>query len=36
VHVVEGYRSVPVRLANGHRSERTAISACRPNPICAA
>lgn len=25
VHHVEGYRSVPVRLANGHLSERTAI-----------
>ncbi len=32
VHVVEGYRNVPVRLANGHRNERTAISGLPAQP----
>ncbi|QOC24116.1 ABC transporter permease [Wenzhouxiangella sp. AB-CW3] len=32
VHYVEGYRNVPVRLANGHMSERTAISGLPAQP----
>ncbi len=32
VHHVEGYRNVPVRLANGHLSERTAISGLPSQP----